>query len=249
MELHKRKKCNSRSGVVGDTLRPRSQDKNAAKAWILSEAERRNVEGGKLSGPQKASIRSEARIFDRERMNMQKKQKQITCRDCGQLFEPYPGKPGYINQCENCTVDVPLKTTRPGWASDDSHWVGLTDEEKEILEVRGENELLDAPLKYERLAVGKVIAVVMTFEDAVEVPYFGMITRITQTELKATFVYDGRVERGALVYRQGTWVDVVAGSLPCSVRLATQKEQKEWAWTVTHCDEALPPELQNYRRP
>jgi hypothetical protein len=29
------------------------------------------------------------------------------CRDCNQEFHPYPGKPGYIDQCEDCQRDVP----------------------------------------------------------------------------------------------------------------------------------------------
>lgn len=32
----------------------------------------------------------------------------MVCRDCGEEFRSTPGKPGYINQCRNCAVDVPL---------------------------------------------------------------------------------------------------------------------------------------------
>lgn len=30
------------------------------------------------------------------------------CRDCGSPFALFPGKPGYVDQCENCARDVPL---------------------------------------------------------------------------------------------------------------------------------------------
>lgn len=28
-----------------------------------------------------------------------------TCRHCGDSFKPYPGKPGYIDECPRCLVD------------------------------------------------------------------------------------------------------------------------------------------------
>jgi len=31
----------------------------------------------------------------------------MECRDCHVEFVPYHGKPGYINQCEDCATDVP----------------------------------------------------------------------------------------------------------------------------------------------
>lgn len=31
-----------------------------------------------------------------------------TCRNCGEEFIARPGKPGFINQCEDCAHDVPL---------------------------------------------------------------------------------------------------------------------------------------------
>lgn len=32
----------------------------------------------------------------------------MTCKNCKTDFTPYPGKPGYINQCTECATDVPL---------------------------------------------------------------------------------------------------------------------------------------------
>ena len=32
----------------------------------------------------------------------------MQCRDCGRNFQPFHGKPGFINQCEECATDVPL---------------------------------------------------------------------------------------------------------------------------------------------
>ena len=29
-------------------------------------------------------------------------QRDVTCRHCGELFAPVPGKPGYINECPEC---------------------------------------------------------------------------------------------------------------------------------------------------
>jgi len=38
----------------------------------------------------------------------------IKCRDCGCEFRSFAGKPGYINQCEDCAVDVPLYRAEQG---------------------------------------------------------------------------------------------------------------------------------------
>ena len=43
-----------------------------------------------------------------------------TCKDCGQEYAPYHGKPGYINQCENCGARTaakqpPLRKAKVSW--------------------------------------------------------------------------------------------------------------------------------------
>lgn len=38
-----------------------------------------------------------------------------SCKDCGEEFNWYPGKPGYINQCEECSDDVPLQGGNMIW--------------------------------------------------------------------------------------------------------------------------------------
>ena len=38
------------------------------------------------------------------------------CRDCGELFYPRPGKPGFIDQCESCARDVELLGGNMIWA-------------------------------------------------------------------------------------------------------------------------------------
>jgi hypothetical protein len=42
----------------------------------------------------------------------------MICRDCGIDFIPIPNKPGFINQCEDCSIDVPVYKAEQG--TDDS---------------------------------------------------------------------------------------------------------------------------------
>jgi hypothetical protein len=39
-----------------------------------------------------------------------------TCRNCNEEFDPYPGKPGYIDQCEDCAKDIPLLGGNMVWS-------------------------------------------------------------------------------------------------------------------------------------
>lgn len=38
----------------------------------------------------------------------------MTCRDCQTDFIPTPGKPGFINQCEDCAIDIPVYRAEQG---------------------------------------------------------------------------------------------------------------------------------------
>lgn len=38
----------------------------------------------------------------------------MICRDCSQDFTPVPNKPGYINQCWDCAVDVDIYRAEQG---------------------------------------------------------------------------------------------------------------------------------------
>lgn len=38
----------------------------------------------------------------------------MTCRDCQIEFTPVPGKPGFINQCEDCATDIPRYKAEQG---------------------------------------------------------------------------------------------------------------------------------------
>ncbi len=51
------------------------------------------------------------------------------CRICGAEFQDYPGKPGYINECDECTEvrrggDVPKLVATP----DGDNWVPMPED-------------------------------------------------------------------------------------------------------------------------
>lgn len=56
------------------------------------------------------------------------------CRDCGELFAYYHGKPGYINQCLDCATDVPIYIAEEG--SDDTGVVEHLEKGSMAIEIR-----------------------------------------------------------------------------------------------------------------
>jgi|ERR1039458_4745580 hypothetical protein len=55
----------------------------------------------------------------------------MLCKDCSQEYTPYHGKPGYINQCENCGARTaakqpPLRMAKVSWENKHTPIIDLT---------------------------------------------------------------------------------------------------------------------------
>ncbi len=59
----------------------------------------------------------------------------MICRDCNEEFQLTPGKPGFINQCEECATDTPLYRAEQG--NEDSGVVETMTKGKRLKSVSG----------------------------------------------------------------------------------------------------------------